>query len=247
MSALLRALFAWLLLGGAAAASPSAERALVVADFEREPDLGPGAPLRAWMEQHGWRAEFGTPLFFFLHKGALHLVARRGPALLPWKREDKVILRITGDDFRVPAGRRLEVAMAPLRLPGKGADLSDSDKNDACFYLLVGFDGPLHRYQGTPVPDTVGYVWADGPWKSAGEVGRDPDYDRFLRYLALGRGEDRLGQLRTFVRDPQADYRLAFPERSGAVPDVVRVGLMIDANTVKSEAESMVRSIRFLP
>ena len=30
-------------------------------------------------------------------------------------------------------------------------------------------------------------------------------------------------------------------------PDVVEVGLMVDSNTVKSEAESLLRSIRFLP
>jgi len=38
------------------------------------------------------------------------------------------------------------------------------------------------------------------------------------------------------------------PERAAAgVPDVVEVGLMIDSNTVKSEAESLLRSVRFLP
>ena len=45
-----------------------------------------------------------------------------------------------------------------------------------------------------------------------------------------------------------ADFRLAFPERTkSAIPDVVRVGVMCDANTVGSEAASALRSIRFLP
>lgn len=40
------------------------------------------------------------------------------------------------------------------------------------------------------------------------------------------------------------------PERGGAgarVPDLVQVGLMIDANTLETEAESALRRIRFLP
>mgnify|MGYP000638555794 CR=1 FL=1 len=82
----------------------------------------------------------------------------------------------------------------------------------------------------------------------AGEVGKERKYGEFMRYIALGRGPDRPGQLRTLVRDVEADFRLAYPERAAAgVPDVIEVGLMIDSNTVKSEAESMVRSVRFLP
>ena len=113
--------------------------------------------------------------------------------------------------------------MAPVRLPGKGADVTDSDRNDACFYLLVGFDGPLHPYRGTDgLPDTIGYVWTDAPL--AGAVGRDPDYDDFMRYIAIGAGAERLGEARTIVRDLEADFRAAFPERAGKpVPDVVRV------------------------
>ncbi len=137
--------------------------------------------------------------------------------------------------------------MAPVRLPGKGADVTDSEQNDACFYLLVGFDGPVHRYAGTDgLPDTVGYVWTDAPL--AAPVGRDPDYDEFLRYISIGSGAERPGEARTIVRDLAADFRAAFPERAGKpVPDVVRVGLMIDANTVESEAESALWSVRLLP
>ena len=69
-----------------------------------------------------------------------------------------------------------------------------------------------------------------------------------MRYIALGRGADRPGELRTLVRDVDADFRLAYPERAAkGVPDVVEIGLMIDSNTVKSEAESLLRSIRMLP
>lgn len=231
---------------------------LTVVDLSSEADTPPGAPMAAWLARKAgrWEVKFGNPAYFLINGGTLHLVARPGPAaqsILLWrllKREDKVILRVTPSDFRVhPAERRhLEVTMAPLRLPGKGADVTDSDRNDACFYLLVSFDGPRHFYQGQRIADTVAYVWADGAWKSGGEVGRERKYGTFMRYIALGRGADRPGQLRPLLRDVDADFRLAYPERAAnGVPDVVEVGLMIDSNTVKSEAESMLRSIRFLP
>jgi|JI9StandDraft_2_1071091.scaffolds.fasta_scaffold16404_4 hypothetical protein len=241
-----------------AAAPVAAVEPLTVVDLSAEADTPAGAPMAAWLKRQAgrWEVKFGAPEYFLIQGGSLHLVARPGPAsssILLWKllkREDKVILRITPSGFRVhPAEHRhLEVTMAPLRLPGKGADVTDSDRNDACFYLLVAFDGPRHFYQGQRIADTVAYVWADGAWKTGEEVGRERKYGAFMRYLALGRGAERQGQLRTLVRDVQADFRLAYPERAaGGVPDVVELGLMVDSNTVKSEAESLLRSVRFLP
>lgn len=254
----------WLLLGlllglsGLLSRPAAAVEPLTVVDLSKEADTPAGAAMSNWLTHKSgrWEVKFGDPAYFLIQGGALHLVARPGPAassVLLWKllkREDKVILRVTPADFRVhPAERRhLEVTMAPLRLPGKGADVTDSDRNDACFYLLVAFDGPRHFYQGQRIADTLAYVWADGAWKSGGEVGRERKYGTFMRYIALGRGNDRPGQLRTLVRDVEADFRLAYPERAvNGVPDVVELGLMVDSNTVKSEAESLLRSIRFLP
>lgn len=231
---------------------------LAVVDFSAQPDVTAGTAMAGWLDSQKGRIEvkFGGPAFFFLKQGSLHLVARPGPAsssILLWrllKREDKVILRLTPDGFRASprSHRHVEVTMAPVRLPGKGADVTDSHRNDACFYLLVAFDGPRHLYQGQRVPDTIAYVWADGAWKTGAEVGRERKYGEFMRHIALGRGLDRPGELRTVVRDVEADFRLAYPERADkGIPDVVEVGLMIDSNTVKSEAESMLRSVRFLP
>jgi hypothetical protein len=243
-----------LLLGTArplAAAEP-----VTVFDLSQEPNTPAGDPLQAWMKARRWEVKFGTPAYFFLQDGSLHLVAKPGPmagSVLFWrllKREDKVLLRVTSGGFRVRPQelRHLEVTMAPVRLVGKGADVTDPDRNDACFYLLVSFDGPRHSYQGQKIPDTVAYVWADGAWKVAGEVGKERKYGEFMRYIPLGRGADRPGELRTLVRDVGADFKLAYPERgAAAVPDVIEVGLMIDSNTVKGEAESRVRSVRFLP
>jgi hypothetical protein len=250
---------AGLLLGGAYAGTARADGApLTVVDLAGEADTAVGSPMAAWLGRHKgqWEVKFGGPAYFFIQGGSLHLVAKPGPSansILIWrllKREDKVLLRVTPDGFRVkPASlRHVEVTMAPLRLPGKGADVTDPDRNDACFYLLVSFDGPRHSYQGQSVADTIAYVWADGAWKAAGEVGRERKYGTFMRHIALGRGPERLGELRTLRRDVAADFRLAYPERSGGeVPDIIEVGLMIDSNTVKSEAESLLRSIRFVP
>lgn len=169
------------------------------------------------------------------------------------KTESKVIVALRGGEgdeaFRVTltATPRLEVRMAPVRLPGKGADLTNPKANDACFYLLVGLDGPRHRYRGEDVPDTIAYVWADGPWASGAEIGRDGKYDEFMRYIALGRGAEDLGKLRTLTRDVAADAARAFPERKAPPRAVVKIGLQIDANTVDSEAESRLASVRFLP
>ncbi|MBL9004918.1 MAG: DUF3047 domain-containing protein [Myxococcales bacterium] len=250
----------WIWAAGCGVLLPSARASepLAVVDFSRQPDASPGPAMAAWLDAQKGRIEtkFGGPAYFFLQQGSLHLVARPGPAassILLWrllKREDKVILRLTPNGFRVSprSYRRVEVTMAPVRLPGKGADVTDSDRNDACFYLLVAFDGPRHLYQGQRVPDTIAYVWADGAWKTGADVGRERKYGEFMRHIALGRGPDRLGELRTLVRDVEADFRLAYPERAEkGIPDVIEVGLMIDSNTVKSEAESMLRSVRFLP
>lgn len=243
---------------GSAPRPAAAGEPLTLLDLSQEPDTTVGEPMASWLKRQSgrWEVKFGAPTYFSLQGGSLHLVARPGPSansVLLWKllkREDKVLIRVTPNKFRLHPAElgHLEVTMAPLRLPGKGADVTDSDRNDACFYLLVAYDGPRHFYQGQQIADTVAYVWADGAWKGGEAVGRERKYGTFMRYLALGRGPDRPGQLRTLVRDLAADFRLAYPERAAAgTPDVVEVGLMIDSNTVKSEAESLLRSVRFLP
>jgi hypothetical protein len=241
-----------------AVAQPSvAAEPVTILDMAGEPDTPVGDPMAAWMSRRGgrWQVKVGGPRYFFIQGGSLHLVAKQGnnsQSILIWrllKREDKVIVQLTPSGFRhhLDPARRIEVTMAPVTLPGGGSDVTDPDRNDACFYLLLSFDGPRHWFEGQRISDTLAYVWADGAWKVAGEVGRERKYGSFMRYIALGRGPDKLGQLRTLTRDVEADFRLAFPDRSGPVPDVTEVGLMIDSNTVRTESESIVRSIRFLP
>lgn len=233
--------------------------AVTVADFREEKAVASGDAFLSFARERRIATEFGTPWFFSVHDGVLDLIAKRGPRNASWnpanltRGENKVIVALRGGEgdeaFRVTltATPRLEVRMAPVRLPGKGADLTDPTKNDACFYLLVGLDGPRHRYRGESLPDTIAYVWADGAWRSGAEVGKDGKYDEFMRYLALGRGPERLGALRTFTRDVAADAAKAFPERAAPPAAVVKIGLMVDANTVDSEAESFLETVRFLP
>lgn len=234
--------------------------AIVVADFRESPNFDAGLPFSRWLEDKApdWFVEFGSPDFFSIKDGRLILRAARGPKAKSWnpatlsKREDKVIIRIrggAGSKFRISVTQypTLELRMVPLLLPGKGADITDSDKNDACFYLLVSFDSPLHSFTGTNgLPDTIGYVWTDARLQAP--VGRDPDYEAFMRYISIGAGSEGLGVEQLVSRNLPTDYRAAFPEhRSKPIPDIVRVGLMIDSNTVGSTAQSALRSIRFLP
>lgn len=250
--------------GGSAPAGLStagAERAGYEVDFSREADVEAGG-VAEWAAGRGYTRVIGNPVYFFLRNGLLHLVAQPGPvhdrrvilALTDREKlrlglESKVLLRLTPDDFALDPAKfpRLVFEMAPVVLPGEGADLRDPDRNDACFHLLVGFGEPVHEFSGVRLPDTVGYVWADQPWEE--ETASDPDYEKFLRYVAVGHGAEDPGRLRTIRRDLRADYRRLFgDEREGTdLPPVRSIALMIDANTVETKAESVLRSIRILP
>jgi hypothetical protein len=249
-----------LLLGVTAAIAAAADGPWVILDFTGAKEVQAGEPFAQWMKQAGWEARFGNPVHFFIGGGALHLVAKSGPvfrnrvllALTDRERlkagmENKVMLQVaSGKDFRIDLKRFpvLRFRMAAVVLPGKGADLRNSAKNDACFYLLVGFDTPTHQYEGVSLPETVAYVWADQVW--AEPVGKDPDYAAFMRYIPIGAGADGLGQPHEVVRNVAQDFRLAYPEHQGApVPDVTCVGVLIDSNTVDSTAESSLEWVRF--
>jgi hypothetical protein len=139
----------------------------------------------------------------------------------------------------------LRLRMAPIRLPGPGADLRDSRMNDCCFYLLLGLHGRTHSFQGLTMPDTLAYVWANRRWDD--EVASDPDYEEFLRYVAVGHGAERSGEEREISRDVPADVRRAFPDLPGVKPILRSVSVMVDANTVGTEAASSLRRLRFEP
>ena len=253
-----------------AAANPSAvveawktekDGIIPIVALPEDKNTAAGRPFKSWMEQQGWKSEFGSPEYFYLQDGALHMVSRPGPvfrdrySLAIFDREklingmeNKVLLELAGGpDFRIDHGTYplLHFTVTPVKLPGKGADLRDPSMNDAAFYLLVGFDTERHDFEGRKMPETVAYVWANKEWDKP--IGTDPDYSAFMRYVSIGHGTEELGQPHEITRDIAADYRKAYPEKKDRpVPDVIKVGLMIDSNTVKSTAESVLHGVQFM-
>lgn len=244
--------------GGPAMAEAAAAEPIVIADFSRQPDVAPFEGFYAWMAENGWRRGIGDPRYFFIRDGRLHLVGKPGPiydaryrmALFDREKllrglENKVLLRITPEKFRIGAETDplIQFVFTPLTLPSAEADLRDSGKNDAAFYLLVFFDGTAREFEGYEIPRTVAYVWANRPWSAP--VASDPDYADFMRYIAVGFGKAGLGESQTISRKIVEDYRLAFPEHED-IPDITGVGLMIDSNTLGGTAESALTRIQIL-
>lgn len=226
-------------------------------EFSAEGDVAAG-DVPAWAAAKGFSRVLGNPVWFFLEEGRLHLVAKPGPVhqrryrlaltdrdALRAGLESKVILRLTPDDFALDVASfpRVRIRMAPVVLPGKGADLRDSSKNDACFYLLLGFGEPRHDFSGVWLPDTVAYVWTDGEWDE--EVASDPEYEALMRYVPIGHGAESPGIIREITRDVVTDFRRAFPDLP--MRRLRSVSIMVDSNTVETTAASVLESIRFLP
>jgi hypothetical protein len=239
--------------------APAKEK-LIIVDFSKEEDVPDGRAFKDWMAKAGWAPEFGSPEYFSIRDGALHMVSKPGPVFrnrfwlalrdrdkLKMGMENKILLRIAGgQEFHVDPKKLplLRFKMTPLVLPGKGADLRDSAKNDSAFYLLVSFDTERHNYEGMKMPETVAYVWANLRW--AEPVGKDPDYAEFMRYVPIGWGKKQVGTAHEIMRNVKKDFLLAFPERKGKpVPDIIKIGLLIDSNTVDSVAESRLEWVRF--
>ncbi len=244
--------------GGSAMAEAGEAEPIVIADFTCQPDVASFEGFYAWMAENGWRRGIGDPRYFFIRDGRLHLVSKSGPVydaryrLVLFDREkllrgleNKVLMRITPEGFRIDAAAdpALRFVFTPLTLPSPEADLRDSGKNDAAFYLLVFFDSTAREFEGYEIPRTVAYVWANRPWPAP--TASDPDYADFMRYIAVGFGKAGLGERQTVSRRIVADYRLAFPEHR-TVPDITGVGLMIDSNTLGGTAESALGRIYIL-
>jgi len=248
---------------GGPSAAPEARAepkgSITVVNFTSEKDVAAGDEFRKWMEGHGWEAVLGDPAYFFIRDGALNMVAKAGPVFrkrgwyavfnrdkLRHGIENQVLLNITPADFSVDLDRYPCIAfqMEPVGLPGKGADMRDPKKNDTAFCLMVSFDSKWHEYKGAKFQESVGYVWADQKWDQP--VGSDPDYAAFFRYIPIGYGQKGLDESHEVRRDVKRDWRLAFPERGDKpVPKVIRIGLMIDSNTVDSVSHSRLRWVRF--
>lgn len=237
--------------------SVAAEDALVIVDFSRLDDIEAGEKFLRISQEKGWKSPVGEPRYFSISGGRLHLVSKPGPvyekrytmalfqrAKLIDSIENKVMLRLTGDNFRLDPKRwkQLCFTMAPVDLPAAESDLRDSEKNDSAFYLITSFDSIRHQLGGYSIPLSIGYVWANRKWED--EVGKDPDYSDFLRYIAIGRGRVEQRDLLHFCRNVEEDFGKVYPDYD-TVPELIEISLMIDSNTLGGTAESMVGKIWF--
>ncbi len=183
------------------------DRRIMVLNLAGQEDVPPGKPFLAYAETRGWTSPLGDPVYFFIRDGKLHLVSRPGPVYnsrywlaifnrdkLKDRIENKVLMRITPATFRIDPQTYplLGFAMTPEKLPSPAADLRDSGKNDAAFYLIVAFDTRRHDFMGYEMPESIAYVWANRRWEKP--VAVDPDYDAFMRYIAIGWGSGQLGK-----------------------------------------------------
>lgn|GEM_PF-5524777 len=240
-----------------AAVATAAPEELVLFDLSDQEEVPAGEPFSRWFRNQGWRNPMGDPLYFFIRDGALHMVSKPGPVYknrywlalydrekLKNRIENKVLIGITSENFRIDPEQHpvLGFIMTPVALPPGDADLRDSAKNDAAFYLIVSFDTPRHDYMGLKMPESIGYVWTNQEWDEP--VAGDPDYDAFLRYIPIGSGTEKLGRMQTTTRRIRDDFRTAYPERRD-LPDIIDLGVMIDTNTLGGTAESVLHRIWF--
>lgn len=135
-----------------------------------------------------------------------------------------------------------------------GADVRQSDTEDAVVRVLLSFDGdharlsPRNRMmfdlmQGltgeTPPFATLMYVWDTDA--DVGSVVVNKRTDR-VRKIVLESGAQHVGQWREYRRDIRADYRRAFGEDPGPL---IGVAVMTDADNTESQAEAWYGEIRF--
>jgi hypothetical protein len=230
---------------------------LTIVNLSDQADIIDGDAFKEWMEMKGWSNPLGGPEYFYIRNGRLHLISKPGPVyddrylLAIFNRdklinqiENKVILRVTSESFRIDPENwpLLNFTMTPIELPSEEADLRASGKNDSAFYLIVSFNTQRHDFRGYKMPQSIAYVWANRQWSEP--VAADPDYDEFFRYIPIGYGDAELGKQQTISRNIMEDYLTAYPEAK-TVPDIIEVGLMIDSNTLGGKAESSLSRIWF--
>jgi hypothetical protein len=135
----------------------------------------------------------------------------------------------------------------------EGADVRETDTEDAAVRVLLAFEGDTSRLSPrtrlmfdlmqtlsgeAPPYATLMYVW-DGQAEPESVV-LNPRSDR-IRKIVLESGPERLGQWRSYQRDLRADFRRAFGEEPGAL---VGVAVMTDSDNTRSRAEAWYGEIR---
>jgi hypothetical protein len=135
----------------------------------------------------------------------------------------------------------------------EGADVRESEREDAPVRVLLAFDGDhrrlsqrtrlmfelMHGLSGEAPPfATLMYVWDNQASVDSLVVNRRSDR---VRKIVLESGPAQLGVWRHYRRDIVADYRRAYGEDPGPL---IGVAVMTDSDNTQSRAEAWYGEIR---
>jgi hypothetical protein len=178
----------------------------------------------------------GWELREFAGRAAVELVRSDGKLALRLRsdRASFVIYRDAVVDLREYP--RLAWSWKVAQLP-PGGDVRDRGRDDQAAQLYIVFPrwpSPLTS------SDVLGYVWdSHAPAGTHLSSTRAPN----VRLIVVESGPGRLGRWQDYERDVAQDYQALFgrlPPRTG------KLGIMIDSNDTKSQAESFVADLRFV-
>lgn len=208
--------------------------------------------IKTWMDANGWESKRNDPRRFEVARACLHMVSEKDSIMIGTER---------GFPVKISDWPRARVRLRIGKTPA-GTNLAKTSGDDAAFRLYVVFDrggglfGP---------PNSLAYTWTENV--GAGAVIRSAHFSN-VRYLSIGRGVPRAPDTNpgdkpdpgdepkpeapdadgwiTVERDLTADYRRAFPEDKGDVPDLKAVMLKCDSNDTGTSAEAWVSTIELL-
>ena len=193
---------------------------------------------------------------------AFELPGKRSTRYVPVQFDGQWVLHAQADRSASVHRRALRVApeeLGSLSFSWKvdllvpGADVRNSDVEDAPVRLLLAFDGDpgrlsartrmmfdlMHTLTGEAPPfATLMYVW-DGPTPvDTLVVNRRGDR---VRKIVLESGPAHLGQWRSYTRDIAVDFRRAFGEEPGAL---IGIAVMTDTDNTQTSAEAWYGEIK---
>jgi hypothetical protein len=181
---------------------------------------------------------------------------KRATAYAPLKQDDRWVMHATSERsasmyrrvLRVEPGQ-LDTLTFSWKVAAlvEGADVRESETEDAPVRVLLAFDGDhgrlnqrtrmmfdlMHSLTGEMPPyATLMYVWDGNAAADSLVVNRRSNR---IRKIVVESGPAHLGQWRNYRRDVVADYRRAFGEDPGAL---IAVAVMTDTDNTQTRAEA---------